>query len=91
MKEIIFANEKRATEVALSMNPQHVVLADNCTRGTTYHKWIFSDDSVVIVYNHGHGNMHGRFAVHFLIKGTAHLVGRDETDLSFYNEKITIV
>ena len=90
MKKIVFANEKRATEVAQSMNPQHVVLVDNCTRGTTYYRWIFSNDAVVVVYNHGEGKNSGRFTVYFLIKGTAYKVGRDETDLSFYNEKVVV-
>lgn len=90
MKEIIFANEKRAEEVARSMNPQHIVLVDNCTRGTTYYRWIFSNDAVAITFAHGEGKNSSRFTVYFLIKGTAHKVGRDETDMSFYNEKVVV-
>lgn len=90
MKTILFANYERAAEVAESMNPNHIVLSDNETRGTTYYRWLFSDDAVVLCYAHGEGKEGSRFQTYFLIRGDAAKVGRDAEDLGFYNEKISV-
>lgn len=89
-KTILFSNNNRAKEVAQNMNPNYKLLENFQSRGNAYHKWIFSDDAVVVAYTHGHGKYDGRFAVLRLIKGTAWKVGRDETDLEFYGEKIEV-
>ena len=89
-KTILFSNNNRAKEVAQNMNPNYKLLENFQSRGNAYHKWIFSDDAVVVAYTHGHGKYDGRFAVVRLIKGTAWKVGRDETDLEFYGEKIEV-
>lgn len=89
-KEITFANQQRAREVAKEMNPNYVWLQNNQTRGTTYYKWLFSKDAVYITFAHGEGNKNGRFTEFFLIKGSAVKVGRDEDDLGFYNEKVKV-
>ena len=89
-KTILFSNDNRAKEVAQNMNPNSVLLENFQSRGNAYHKWIFSEDSVVVAYTHGQGKHDGRFAVLRLIKGTAWKVGRDETDLEFYGEKIEV-
>ncbi|WP_314694848.1 hypothetical protein [Tannerella forsythia] len=90
MKEITFANESRAREVALSMNKECAYLENYETRGSTYHRWIFSENAVVLNFEHGHGNKNGRFARMWLVKGSAYKVGRDETNLDFYNEKVVV-
>lgn len=90
MKIIPFANYNRAAEVAENMNPNHIVLSDNETRGTTYYRWLFSEDATVLVYTHGEGKKGSRFQTYFLIRGTANKVGRDATNLDFYNEKIEV-
>lgn len=90
MKTIPFANYERAAEVAESMNPNHIVLSDNETRGTTYYRWIFSEDATVLVYTHGEGKEGSRFQTYFLIRGTATKVGRDATNWEFYNEIIEV-
>lgn len=89
-KKILFSNKERAQEVAQSMNPNHRCLSDNETRGTTYYRWLFSDDAVVICYVHGEGKDGSRFQVYFLIRGTATKVGRDSENEEFYNEKIVV-
>nr|DAI14364.1 MAG TPA: hypothetical protein [Caudoviricetes sp.] len=90
MKQILFSNNDRAKEVAQNMNPNSVLLENFQSRGNAYHKWIFSDDAVVVAYTHGHGKYDGRFAVLRLIKGTAWKVGRDEDDIEFYNQKVVV-
>ena len=90
MKQILFSNNDRAKEVAQNMNPNSVLLENFQSRGNAYHKWIFSDDAVVVAYTHGHGKYDGRFAVLRLIKDTAWKVGRDEDDIEFYNQKVVV-
>ena len=85
-----FSGHEAAKEVALRTNNSAIRLQDNQTRGTTYYRYIFSEDAVVANFVHGEGKKDGRFAVHFLISGTAHKVGRDENELSFYNESIEV-
>ena len=89
-KTILFSNDNRAKEVAQNMNSNYKLLENFQSRGNAYYKWIFSKDSVVVAYTHGQGKHDGRFAVFRLIKGTAWKVGRDETDLEFYGEKIEV-
>lgn len=90
MKEITFANETRAREVAFSMNKNAEPLENFESRGSAYHRWIFSENAVVVNFAHGHGNKDGRFTRMWLVKGSAHKVGRDETNLDFYNEKVEV-
>lgn len=89
-KFILFSTASRCNEVAQQMNPKSVRLQDNCTRGTTYYRWIFSEDAVVLNFTKGEGKAGGRFTDHYLVKGTAYKVGRDESDLEFYNEKVEL-
>lgn len=90
MKVITFSNWQRASEVAKEMNPNHVLIEENQTRGTTYYSWVFSDDAVCVCYAHGEGKVGSRFQSYYLIRGTAWKVGRDETDLEFYGESVTV-
>lgn len=87
-KFITFATLERCSQVAKEMNPNHWFISNNETKGNSYYKWIFSDDAVVLCHAHGEGKADGRFANFWLIKGTAWMVGRDETDLEYYNEKV---
>lgn len=89
-KFITFATLERCCQVAKEMNPNHRAI-ENCeTRGNSYYKWIFSDDAVVLCHAQGQGKIDGRFANLWLIRGTAWKVGRDETDLEYYNEKVIV-
>lgn len=89
-KYITFSNYDRAAEVAASMNPNNVRVDENQTRGSSYHSWVFSPDAVIINYEHGEGKRTSRFARQWLIKGTAWQVGRDETNLGFYDFKVIV-
>ena len=90
MKEITFANYLRAKEVALSMNKDSAYLENYESRGSSYYRWIFSKDSIIVNFAHGEGNKDGRFARMWLIKGTAYKVGREDANLDFYNENIVV-
>lgn len=90
MKLIKFANHRRCAEVAQQMNPNHKVVSDNMTRGSSYYAWNFSDDAVALVSTSGEGKLGGRFTDYYLVKGTARKVGREHDNLEFFNERITV-
>jgi hypothetical protein len=87
---IVFSNQTRAMDVALKMNNAAKMLQNNETRGTTYFRWVFSEDAVVIAFAHGEGKVSGRFSVYYLVRGAAYKVGRDPKDMKFYGETVKV-
>lgn len=73
-KEILFRNKEKARTVAFSMNPNAKRMENRETRGTSWEKWYPSEDAVVVAYTSGEGKVDGRFAIKYLVKGSAKLV-----------------
>ena len=71
------------------MNPNSVEVQNNETRGSSYYRWEFSSNAVVVVYCSGQGNETGRFTRYFLVRGTATKVGRDG-DPAYFGEQVTV-
>jgi hypothetical protein len=90
MKKILFADEAKAKKVAIRMNPRNIRLEDCRTRGTSYYAWLFDEDATCICFAHGEGKDGSRFQVYFLVDGSAHKVGRDASDLAFYDESVFV-
>ena len=73
---------------ATRLNNRYKVLNNNQTWGDGYYKWVFSADSAIVTYEEGHGNIYEGNAKIFLVKGVARKVGRNVTDLKFFNETV---